>query len=1035
MQAKAAKEVTEHENSELKKSLVVFVLGGPGSGKGTQCERLVRDFGFKHLSAGDLLRAEVAAGTTVGRKCDRLMKDGKLVPTEITIAMMRNAMIASPNKRFLIDGFPRAVDQAVAFEKAICDPAFSLFFECPEEVMESRLLKRGETSGRSDDNAATIRKRFDTFTSQSLPVIHHYTERSNVFNFSSVPPPDEVYVKVQALVEERLAALTKDVPPVVVFVLGGPGSGKGTQCERIVRDFGFKHLSAGDLLRDEVASGSTLGQTCETLMKEGKLVPMEVTIGLLQSAMASSKNKKFLIDGFPRALDQAEAFEKQVVPCNFVLFIDCSLETMQKRLLKRGETSGRSDDNIATIKKRFDTFTNQSLPVVDHFGKEGKMFRVSSNPAPDVVYGNVKAIFKNQLNLEAPEGPMVIFVLGGPGSGKGTQCERIVRDFGFKHLSAGDLLRNEVASGSALGVECETLMKEGKLVPMEVTISLLKSAMEKSENKQFLIDGFPRALDQAMAFEKEVAPCNFVLFFDCPLETMQDRLLKRGETSGRSDDNIATIKKRFDTFQNQSMAVIEYFDKLGKVFHLSAVPPPDTVYAEVKVILGGSNDAAEGSKEVVEAWSDDQEAAALKIQLATRKKMARQQTMKMREEAAAAAHALREKALVVFVLGGPGSGKGTQCERIVRDFGFKHLSAGDLLRNEVASGSTVGKKCEALMKEGKLVPMEITIALLKNAMEASDNKRFLIDGFPRALDQAKAFESAITEPTFTLFFDCPLETMQERLLKRGETSGRSDDNIETIKKRFDTFTNQSLPVIDYYETKKSVFKLSSVPPPDEVYGNVEQVFRSKLDEKSDGHKEEGAIVFVLGGPGSGKGTQCERLVAKYGFQHFSAGDLLRDEVKSGSELGQKCEALMKEGKLVPMEATIALLKGAMDKSANKKFLIDGFPRALDQGLAFEKEIGPCSYVLFFDCPEETMESRLLKRGETSGRSDDNIETIKKRFHTFVTQSLPVVTHYEKQGKAFKVSSVPPPDEVFAIVQDVVEVKGPAASAARGRHAS
>ena len=156
----------------------------------------------------------------------------------------------------------------------------------------------------------------------------------------------------------------------------------------------------------------------------------------------------------------------------------------------------------------------------------------------------------------------------------------------------------------------------------------------------------------------------------------------------------------------------------------------------------------------------------------------------------------------------------------------------------------------------------------------------------------------------------------------------------------------------------------------------------------------------------------------YGYQHFSAGDLLRAEVASGSELGKECETLMKEGKLVPMEITIKLLKDAMLKSENKKFLIDGFPRALDQAVAFEDSVMPCSYILYFDCPLATMEARLLKRGETSGRSDDNAETIMKRFDTFMSQSLPVITHYEKLGKVFKISSVPAPDEVYIKVKSV-----------------
>ena len=173
------------------------------------------------------------------------------------------------------------------------------------------------------------------------------------------------------------------------------------------------------------------------------------------------------------------------------------------------------------------------------------------------------------------------------------------------------------------------------------------------------------------------------------------------------------------------------------------------------------------------------------------------------------------------------------------------------------------------------------------------------------------------------------------------------------------------------------------------------------------------VVFVLGGPGSGKGTQCDKILKDYEVKHLSAGDLLREEVASGSSIGAALEATMKEGKLVPMSVTITLLKNAMIKSGASTFLIDGFPRAMDQGEAFESGIVKCAGVLFYDCPEDVMRARLLERGKTSGRADDNEETIVKRFRTFVESSMPVIDHYKGEGKCHHISAVPTPDEVYA----------------------
>lgn len=177
------------------------------------------------------------------------------------------------------------------------------------------------------------------------------------------------------------------------------------------------------------------------------------------------------------------------------------------------------------------------------------------------------------------------------------------------------------------------------------------------------------------------------------------------------------------------------------------------------------------------------------------------------------------------------------------------------------------------------------------------------------------------------------------------------------------------------------------------------------------------VVFVLGGPGSGKGTQCANIVEHYGFTHLSAGDLLRAEIKSGSENGTMIENMIKEGKIVPSEVTIKLLQKAMLEGGNDRFLIDGFPRNEENRAAFENvtKIEP-EFVLFFECSEEEMERRLLNRNQ--GRADDNIETIRKRFKVFVESSLPVVEHYDARGKVRKIDAARPIEEVFEAVKGI-----------------
>lgn len=184
----------------------------------------------------------------------------------------------------------------------------------------------------------------------------------------------------------------------VIFVLGGPGAGKGTQCARLVQDFNFCHLSAGDLLRAEQdREGSTYGDLIKTCIREGTIVPMEVTIKLLEAAMLDACKTKsglgwedgkgrFLIDGFPRKMDQALKFEEDVCLSSLTIFFTTTEEVMLKRLLVRGQTSGRADDNVESIKKRFGTYKEQTMPVIEHYAKLNKVAKIDSSPTVEEVH-------------------------------------------------------------------------------------------------------------------------------------------------------------------------------------------------------------------------------------------------------------------------------------------------------------------------------------------------------------------------------------------------------------------------------------------------------------------------------------------------------------------------------------------------------------------------------------------------------------------------------------------------------------------------
>lgn len=177
-----------------------------------------------------------------------------------------------------------------------------------------------------------------------------------------------------------------------LILFGPPGSGKGTQSEKLIAKFGLKHLSTGDLLRSEIANQTPLGVEAKKIMDKGQLVPDEVVIGMISSALDANYNAKgFLFDGFPRTSAQAEALDKLLelkkTSIAIMLALNVSEEELVKRLMKRGETSGRSDDtNENVIRARITEYRNKTEVVADYYNNFDKVVMVKGEGSVDDIF-------------------------------------------------------------------------------------------------------------------------------------------------------------------------------------------------------------------------------------------------------------------------------------------------------------------------------------------------------------------------------------------------------------------------------------------------------------------------------------------------------------------------------------------------------------------------------------------------------------------------------------------------------------------------
>ena len=188
---------------------------------------------------------------------------------------------------------------------------------------------------------------------------------------------------------------------------------------------------------------------------------------------------------------------------------------------------------------------------------------------------------------------------------------------------------------------------------------------------------------------------------------------------------------------------------------------------------------------------------------------------------------------VIFIIGGPGSGKGTQCKKISSEFNFEHLSTGNILRNVVDKKQAPGwQELKQKMESGAFVSSSELISFVKEEFK-SINKTILLDGFPRNKENVDEWNNQMTnicEVAAVLYFECSTDEMKKRLMGRNE--GRSDDNEETISKRIDNFNKDTLPVLSEYEKNNKLIKINAEKSVDEIFEDVKSKIKElKLDQK------------------------------------------------------------------------------------------------------------------------------------------------------------------------------------------------------------
>ena len=185
-------------------------------------------------------------------------------------------------------------------------------------------------------------------------------------------------------------------------------------------------------------------------------------------------------------------------------------------------------------------------------------------------------------------------------------------------------------------------------------------------------------------------------------------------------------------------------------------------------------------------------------------------------------------------------------------------------------------------------------------------------------------------------------------------------------------------------------------------------------------------IVIFGAPGSGKGTQSDLLIEHYGLGHISTGDVLRNEIKKGTELGKTAQSYIDKGNLIPDELMVSILAKVYDSygRGHKGVIFDGFPRTIPQAEALKKMLDErgdkVAAMIELDVPEEELMKRLIQRGKDSGRADDNEETIKKRLVVYHSQTQPLIEWYKQEGLHYHIDGLGELERIFADIRKVID---------------
>ncbi|MDR1847816.1 MAG: adenylate kinase [Bacteroidales bacterium] len=377
-----------------------------------------------------------------------------------------------------------------------------------------------------------------------------------------------------------------------------------------------------------------------------------------------------------------------------------------------------------------------------------------------------------------------IALFGAPGAGKGTQSRKLIEKYHLTYIATGDILRQEIAAGTELGLQAKDIINRGGLVPDELIVQIIEKIIEKDEQNNttggILFDGFPRTVVQAYILEGMLHRLNrrllCMLSLDVPKDELIRRMLERAKKENRADDNETVIKNRFNEYYNKTIPVAEFYENKGIYCSVDGIGSVDEVFNRLTTEIENS------------------------LQKAYRN---------------------------ILLYGAPGAGKGTQAKMLSEKYDLIYISTGAMIREEIEQQTEIGKICKPYVEAGDNVPDEIAIRLIERKIHENQTaKGFIFKGYPSSYVQAYIMDGILDRMGSAVTCMIELEANPikcvKRLNDRNKTAKRRvyDRDPDVIIHRLENFENSAGKVRSYYQNKNKYYSVDAEQNVDIVFENL-----------------------------------------------------------------------------------------------------------------------------------------------------------------------------------------------------------------------